>query len=326
MVPIWFDSLLKFWADEGFDPSGQNLLLAVSGGCDSVAMLEFFHRHVVPVFHCRLFAIHINHGLRPDAADDQHFVEQLCQDRKVPLEIKILDPSMRPPGQSMEMWGREHRYIAFERTQKKFGTDFILTAHHRDDVVETFCLRISRGTGFAGMAGISFHRADGIVRPLLPVSRKELNEWLMTLGQTWREDSSNIDVEVPRNWVRHCLLPLWRLQEPDVEDRIFQITREVAKLRPLWEKALDTFYPQEEVRIRGGIPKEWLSDENMDAASLRRLLPLIGVNKPVPELMVEILRQARNPRTTVQVRVDETMILGEKQGILIARNITTQAA
>ncbi len=318
--PTWFDALKKFWADEGFDPSSQNLLLAVSGGCDSMAMLELFHRHVVPIFHCRLFAIHINHGLRPDADDDQYFVEQLCFEKNIPLEVKILDPSTRPVGQSMEMWGREHRYVAFERAQKKFGTQLTLTAHHRDDVVETFCLRMWRGTGFAGMAGISFRRTDEVVRPLLPVSRKDLSEWLITLDQTWKEDSSNTDVTVPRNWVRHHLLPQWRLQEPDVEDRIFHITREVAKLRPLWEKSLDAFYPREEVHIRGGIPMEWLEDENTDAACLRLLLPLLGVARPNPELISEIFRQTRNSRS-IQVRVDENMILKGKQGVLIAKRI-----
>lgn len=323
--PSWFHALKKFWAEEGFDPTGKSLLLTVSGGCDSMAMLELFHRHVVPEFGCHLLAIHVNHGLRPDANADQAFVEKSCGDRNIPLEVKILDPFSRPAGQSLEMWGREHRYVAFERAQKKFGADFILTAHHRDDVVETFCLRLWRGTGFSGMAGIAFHRADGIVRPLLSVSRRDLSEWLVNLGVTWREDLSNADVDVPRNWVRHRLLPQWRLQEPDVEDRIFRITREVSKLRPLWEKALKTFYPQEEVRDRGGIPMEWLRDENADAACLRLSLPWIGVARPSPEVISEILRQTQNTRTVVQVRVDETMVLSENRGVLNSRRIQTEA-
>ena len=105
-----------------------------------------------------------------------------------------------------------------------------------------------------------------------------------------------------------------------MEDRIFHITREVAKLRPLWEKSLDAFYPREEVHIRGGIPMEWLEDENTDAACLRLLLPLLGVARPNPELISEIFRQTRNSRS-IQVRVDENMILKGKQGVLIAKRI-----
>jgi len=321
LIPFWFDSLKKFWAEEGFDPAGRKLLLAVSGGCDSVAMLELFHRSVQD-FHCHLSAIHINHRLRPDADVDQAFVQKLCADRNIPVEVKVLDPSSRPAGQSLEMWGREQRYMAFERAQKKFAAEFVLTAHHRDDVVETFCLRLWRGTGFAGMSGIPFRRADGMIRPLLPVSRKDLSEWLMALGVTWKEDASNADVEIPRNWVRHRLLPSWRLSEPDVEDRIFRTTREVSRLRPLWERALSAFYPQEEVRIRGGIPMEWLRDENADAALLRLMLPLIGVARPVPEVLTEILRQARESKRGVRVQVDNATVLSEKNGVLIALRVS----
>jgi len=314
-----FESLRKFWSEEGFDPAGKKLLLAVSGGCDSVAMLEFFHREVSPRLNCRLFAVHVNHRLRAEADADQEFVEKLCQDRGIPLEAEVLDPGSRLPGQSVEMWGRERRYQAFARARKKTGSDFKLTAHHRDDVVETFCLRIWRGTGFSGLAGIPFQRnerQESIVRPLLPVSRAELKEWLVALSVSWREDGSNTDVEIPRNWVRHSLLPSWRKEEPDLDARIFNLTRRVAKLKPLWEKWLDTSYPKEEVQTRGGIPMEWIRGVGADADFLKRLLPLLGVEKPLPQVMAEILRQTRDSQRSIQVRVDEVTVLTEKNGIL----------
>jgi tRNA(Ile)-lysidine synthase len=289
------------------------LLLAVSGGCDSVAMLELFHREEIG---SRLSAIHVNHRLRPDAGEDQAFVEKLCRERNIPLEVEILDPATRLAGRSVEMWGRENRYQAFSRARKKLGADFTLTAHHRDDAVETFCLRLWRGTGFAGLAGIPFRRSDGVVRPLLMTGRAELKEWLLSLGTSWREDSSNADTGIPRNWVRRRLLPAWRCEEYDLDARIFRLTREVAGMQPAWEKWLGEFYPADEVRIRGGIPMDWLRDEAADAALLRRLLPLLGVAKPVPEVMAEILRQTRNSQRKVRVQVDETAILAEKNVIL----------
>jgi tRNA(Ile)-lysidine synthetase-like protein len=318
----WFHSLQKFWSEEGFDPTGKKLLLAVSGGCDSVALVEFFHREIAPASHCQLIAVHVNHRLRLEADADQDFVEKLCRKRGIPLEVDVLNPTNRATGQSVEMWGREKRYQAFSRIGKKEKVDFTLTAHHLDDVVETFCLRMWRGTGFVGLAGIPFQRSPGnernenVVRPFLPVSRAELKEWLTALGTSWREDASNADLEIPRNWVRHRLLPDWRKQEPDLDGRVFKLTREVAKLQPLWERWLNASYSPEEVKMRGGIPMEWIRSEGADADFLKRLLPLLGVEKPLPQVMAEILRQTKDSHGSIQVRVDEVMVLTEKNGIL----------
>ncbi len=317
MPPAWFDAVQRFWAGENFDPAGKSLLLAVSGGCDSVAMLEFFTREVTPRFGCKLFAIHINHRLRAASEADQTFVEKLCGARNIPVHIAVLEPGSRRRRQSLEMWGREKRYAAFAVAKKKFAADFILTAHHRDDVVETFCLRMQRGTGFAGLGGIVFRRQDGVLRPLLPISRDALKNWLTGIGAEWREDESNADVNIPRNWVRHHLLPPWREQEPDLDGKIFRLTRKAAALQPAWEKWRNQEYPADTVRQRGGIPMEWLRDDEAGGDALRSSLPLLGVENPVPQLLAEILRQARQPRRQVEVRVNDTMVLRECNGTLV---------
>lgn len=314
--PVWYESLRRFWFEEDFDPSGKSLLLAVSGGCDSVALLNLFHAVVAPAGNCRLHVIHINHRLRPDSDGDQAFVEQLCRSLNIPLEVEILDPATRRTGLSVEMWGREKRYQAFSRALETFDADLILTAHHRDDVIETFCLRLWRGTGFAGLGAIPFKRGR-VLRPLLPVSRAELRGWLVASGRSWREDASNADLEVPRNWIRHNLLPAWCMGEPGIEDRIFGITREASKLRASWEGWLAKTYPVEEVRLRGGIPVDWLQTGEADAALLRHLLPVLGVEKPLPQILVEILRQARNSRRGISVRVNENTLLNERNGVLV---------
>jgi tRNA(Ile)-lysidine synthetase-like protein len=319
-TPAFLPDLLSFWADEGFDPSGKTLLLGVSGGADSVALLELCVREVVPRFGCVLHAIHINHRLRPEASQDQRFVESLCADRRVPLDVVVLDPQSRRRGLSLEMWGREERYAAFARSAAVCGARFILTAHHRDDVVETLCLRLWRGTGMAGLAGIPFRRADGLVRPLLPVDRASLQAWLRDLGTPWREDESNRDARIPRNWVRHHLLPQWRAQEPDVEARLFNVARQSSALLSIWERWLREEHPVEEVRERGGIPLEWLVD-GLDAATLRSLLRALGISDPSLELTAEIMRQAARAATgggAIKVRADTSTILTSKRGLLTA--------
>lgn len=280
-----------------------------------MALLELFAREAAPRFKCSLSAVHVNHRLRSGAGLDQMLVEELCADRGIPLRVETLDPASRRAGQSVEMWGREHRYSAFTRAAAQFGAGMILTAHHRDDVVETVCLRLWRGTGLAGLAGIPFLRDDGVARPLLPVPRADLRTWLGELGTPWREDESNADTRVPRSWVRHRLLPAWRGEDSSVDGRIFRLARDAAKLLPAWEKWARMEHPEEEVRARGGIPADWLR-AGMDAASLKTLLAVAGVAAPSPELAREVLRQAVASASMIRVRTGEGSVLREKNGVL----------
>ncbi len=318
MTPTFLPPLLDFWSSEDFDPSGGAFVIGLSGGADSVALLELFVREAAPRFGCKVFAAHVNHRLRADSGLDQVFVEELCAGRNVPLHVETLDPETRRRGQSAEMWGREHRYAAFARAAARFGAGGVLTAHHRDDAVETVLLRLWRGTGIAGLAGVPFRRADGVTRPLLPVARAKLRAWLRELGTAWREDSTNLDARVPRNWVRHALLPALRAEDPEVDRRLFRIARDAASLLPAWERWTREEHPEEEALSRGGVPVEWLR-AGMDAATLRGLLRALGVADPTPELAAEILRQAAAGAARIRARADSATLLTEKDGILVAK-------
>lgn len=316
-LPSFFPALLRFWAGERFEPAEKTLLVGISGGADSVALLELCVRGIAPHFGCRVHAVHVNHGLRPDAVLDQRFVEELCAARAVSLDVVTLDPGTRPKRQSVEMWGREQRYAAFARVMARTGAHFVLTAHHRDDVVETVCLRLWRGTGLAGIAGIPFARTGGIARPLLPVAREDLRDWLRTLGTAWREDDSNVDTRIPRNWVRLRLLPSWRRDDPGIDARLYRIARSAATVLPEWRRWLEAEHPLDEVRALGGIPVEWLRS-GLDATTVRTFLKVLGVVEPSPELAAELLRQASHPRARVSVRAGETTVLTIQKGLLVA--------
>jgi len=330
--PLFLPSLLRFWESEGFDPSGKSFLLGISGGADSVALLELFVREVAPRFGLRkdaIAAVHVNHRLRADSDRDQLLVEELCRDRGVPLHVETLDPGTRRSGQSVEMWGREQRYAAFARASARFSQTSarghtLLTAHHRDDAVETFYLRLWRGTGLAGMAGIPFVRADGVTRPLLPVDRASLRAWLRALGTPWREDGSNADTRIARNWVRHRLLPPLRAADPAFDETVFRLTRAVAGTLPAWERWMRAEHPVEVVVDLGGIPAAWLR-AGMESEALKSCLPALGIAAPAPELLTELRRQAlagvqgnsKGSPPKIQVRIDESSVLVEKRGILV---------
>ena len=187
------------------------VLLAVSGGADSVALLRGM-ANVTADAKARLIVGHFNHGLRAASVDDERFVVELCSS----LQLKCVvghaecDLTQLATG-SLEDAARQARYEFLTQIAKQHGARGVVTAHTADDQAETILWRILRGTGLAGLAGMPRTReiSPGITlcRPLLSVRRSEVTAYLSQLGQTYREDESNLDQRFTRNRLRHDLLP-----------------------------------------------------------------------------------------------------------------------
>jgi tRNA(Ile)-lysidine synthase len=201
--------------------AGDRVLVAVSGGSDSVALLMLL-RALAETGALTLAGVaHLNHGLRNAAAEDEEFCRELADAAGVPFRSERTDVRSLAAerGWSIEDAGRQARYAFFERVADELGADAIATGHTRDDQAETFLLRLIRGAGPRGLAGIhprvsvpaDVSKARRcIIRPLLGIGRDELREYLAAIGQTFREDESNRDVSIPRNRVRHELVPFLR--------------------------------------------------------------------------------------------------------------------
>ena len=191
-------------------PRGGRVLAALSGGPDSVALSALL-ADAAPVGGFVLAGLlHVNHQLRGGAAEaDEGFCRGLAAALDVPLRVERVDVAglARADGLSIEHAGHRARYAVFERVAGEERADRVATGHTRDDLAETVLLRLIRGAGPGGLAGIR-PRAGRIVRPLLGVTRRELREHLAARGLAYREDDSNRDLRVIRNRVRHRLLPL----------------------------------------------------------------------------------------------------------------------
>ncbi len=186
------------------------LLVALSGGRDSAALL-----HLLAEQGCELFACHVHHGIRGSEADaDAQFCQELCDGLGIPLNLVHADVPARAQecGDSLELVARHMRYTALVEQRQRCGAAAVALAHHADDQAETALFRLARGAaGPLAMRPVS-ENAGGYpgtwLRPLLSCRRQELTEWLQSCGLRWRDDSTNTDATCcARNALRHEVLP-----------------------------------------------------------------------------------------------------------------------
>ncbi len=217
-------------------PTGQQVLLAVSGGVDSVVLAHLMHSAGFP------FAIaHCNFHLRPGDCDrDELFVRQLSLRYDVPFHVvsfNTLDHAHQHH-QSVEEAARQLRYDWFRQLCRNYGYPAILTAHHRDDSAETFFINLLRGTGLAGLHGI-LPRNELIARPLLPFSRAEIESYAAHHNLTHVEDTTNSSLLYRRNQVRHRLLPLLRTIQPSADTALQQTIQNLQSVERLYLALLE---------------------------------------------------------------------------------------
>jgi tRNA(Ile)-lysidine synthase len=182
---------------------GDTVLVAVSGGADSTALLWLLHR-LAPEWGLRLQALHVDHGLRPDSGRDAEAVRVLGARLGIPVEVVAVAVTRRG---SLEAAARAARYAALEAEAARIGADRIALGHTADDQAETVLMRMLEGTGVRGLAGIPAVRGR-IIRPLLDLRHRALVAEVESAGLTWIEDPSNRDPKFVRSRVRHEVLPL----------------------------------------------------------------------------------------------------------------------
>jgi len=199
------EKLVRLFRDqftgEDWAESGHSVLVALSGGLDSLVLLHLLRfAEGLPGF--SLQAAHFDHGMRSGSGADAGWVKGLCQAWAVPLH---LGRARSIPASEEE--AREFRYEFLLNEKDELRAGWLFTAHHADDQAETVLFRIFRGTGLSGLGGIPRRRAPGIFRPLLPFSRETLEGYASLHGIRPRPDPSNENLSIPRNYLRHRVIP-----------------------------------------------------------------------------------------------------------------------
>jgi tRNA(Ile)-lysidine synthase len=202
-----------------FEPS-EKVLLTVSGGKDSMAMLDLFCGANRSDGRFQFAVAHCNFQLRgKDSDDDQIFVENLCKAKKVVFHTKTFETKTyaKKNKVSIEMAARTLRYEWFESIRQELNFDYIATAHHLNDSIETVLLNLTKGTGISGLKGISAKKGH-IIRPMLFASRKEIDDYVTKKGLSWKEDSSNASNDYQRNLIRNEVVPLLKKINPNLDE------------------------------------------------------------------------------------------------------------
>ncbi len=229
------------------DAFGSNVLVAISGGADSVALLRGLLQLREPL-KLTLRAAHLNHQLRgADADADAEWVSALCQRFDLPCDVEIA-PVRKLAEQTrrgLEETARDVRYDFLRATAIRHGCHVVAVAHTADDQAETVLHHIIRGTGLTGLRGMEWSRRLGdsieLIRPMLAIRRAEVEAYLAELGQDFRQDATNQDVSLTRNRLRHELLP--RLEQdfnPRVREHLCQLAEQAADTEEAARIAADT--------------------------------------------------------------------------------------
>ena len=282
-------------------PPNSSLLLALSGGVDSVVLLHLLSQ-LAPRFSWRLSALHVHHGISPQADSWAVFCADLCARYAIPLRVEPVDITpLRELG--VEAAARKLRHAALDRQP----VDFISLAHHQDDQAETLLLQLLRGAGLRGASAMPIIRQrDGNptqLRPLLNVARSELVAYARHHALQWVEDESNLDEDYPRNFMRHRVLPLLEQRFPAYRSTLARSAQHFAEGSELLDQLA-------QIDAQGAMHGKALDVQRLQALTipraknlLRYFLRHLGAPMPQAVQMDGMLQQLCSARQGATIKI-----------------------
>ncbi len=299
---------------------GDSVLVCCSGGVDSMVLLDLMDKAARPMG-LRIGVVHIDHGIRGDESHhDARFVIEQCERMHIDSYVYELDISPETP--NLEEEARIRRYEAIMKCAREHGYTFVATGHTMDDQAETIIYRFIRGSGIRGLAGMDYTTKDGLLRPLLGFSRREIEHYAAAGGISHVNDRTNEDTKLVRNRIRHELLPLMRKINPSVVNavsRLSDIAREEGNALADLAQSLE----ERAVVFNWDLVRAYKSDILLDAgeALARRLIiavltDMLGEPRGVDAIQIQGimdvltgLKRAHTIKRRVHAELDDNMLV-----------------
>ncbi|WP_127850069.1 tRNA lysidine(34) synthetase TilS [Lacticaseibacillus hulanensis] len=301
--------MTKLLAQNAIKP-GTKILVAVSGGADSLALLDLLVR-VREELQLQLVAVHINHELRVESAAEEAAVRDYCASHRVELVVRHW-PVAQHPDAGIEASAREFRYQCFADVAMQQQCAVVMTAHHRDDQVETVLFRMLRSGDAHSVRGIlaerDFHGLR-LVRPLLSVTKAELKAYADYTNLPYSEDASNSDVHYSRNYLRHRVLPMLRQEDARADEHIALFATEQAGLVELADVTIRHFLSllgpkSDEIDWRQVHTSSHAVQTLVLSAALRRMIPDVSAKQVQAILMALEACDGRTRRVRINAETE----------------------
>ena len=293
---------LKQSITDTIPPGSNHLLVAVSGGVDSVVLLHAL-KGVSAELGVTLEVAHLDHQIRPESSADADFVQKLCLQWDIPCHIESCDvPALAGEDKiSLEMAGRQVRRVFLQQVAEEINAEQIVLAHHRNDQVETFMLRLLRGSGQSGLA--SMRVQQGLWwRPLLGCSREQILEYARQHKLSWVEDQSNSDPAFLRNRLRSQLLPQLVAVNPQFYNRVAGLTEQFQLEDDYWQEQVEQKFAELVVSRHDGL--------RLSRTALLALHPALRMR-----ILREALRQVRGDLQRIEsihLQAIESLLVGRR--------------
>ena len=305
----------KYIQQENLVNSRDKVLVALSGGADSVALLRLLLALDYP---CE--AAHCNFHLRGEESKrDEDFVRQLCDHLQVKLHVVHFKTEKVAAEQriSIEMAARELRYQWFEEIRQATGAQAIAVAHHQDDSVETFLLNLIRGTGINGLRGIR-SKNGYIIRPLLTLSRKDILSYLESIAQPYVTDSTNLQDAYLRNKIRLNLLPLLQTLNPSIQKSILQTAKYLEEASLIYQQGIKE--AKQRILSERGINIQRLLQEPAPQTILHEVLSPLGFNTT----QISDLFHALNGQPGKKILAANYQVIKDREWLLVDKRNAPQ--
>lgn len=218
---------------------GQTLVLAISGGPDSMCLLHILNQ-LKEKYNLKLIVAHVNHNLREESKEEAKFVKKVCESHQITFELKELK---NLPRANTENDARIKRYEFFEKIVNKYQAEILMTAHHGDDLIETILMRLTRGSNFSGYKGfkkITDKKNYQLIRPLIYLTKEEIINYNKEKNLEYRIDKTNQSEDYTRNRFRKKIVPFLHQENPKVHQKFLKFSEELDRIEAYLEKKTKT--------------------------------------------------------------------------------------